>query len=76
MRILMTQPHPGLGGSIPKVTQKMAQGFEELGCHVTAMPYSRKTREQSSNLAQKAINRFADLQKIYLQAKKKKFDIC
>ena len=77
MKVMMTVPHQGIDGPIPKLVKLMTQGLRELSVEVVESPYSRRlaTQAKEEPIARKILDRTSDLSKLISQARQSQPDI-
>lgn len=77
MKVLMTIPHVGVHGPIPKLVALMSKGLRELGVDVIEVPYSRRLVSQAGqeSFCRKIFDRTSDLSNLISHARKSKPDI-
>jgi glycosyltransferase involved in cell wall biosynthesis len=77
MRVLMTVPHPGIDGPIPKLAPLMEEGLRAWGADVLQVPYSRRLATQAIEepLLRKVGDRSKDLAHLVAQAREYRPDL-
>src|SRR5579862_1844639 len=73
MRILILAPRPTIHGGVPKVTSHLASALRGLGCDVTLHSWGRRTEREG--IAQKMVQRLADIQSIRSILRHERFDV-